>query len=449
MLFEGINTEAVCGELKRIMDDQFVSVLTDVGYITRAKVNTVPDLDSLDERQQAVAYAIRRMRNERILELIFDSSKYKTKSEKLHALTQGWDRALLSAYLYKFDFDVDLSKVESVISEVMIPREDIFAHYMAFELPGYIRQQVITIDDTWMVRPKTKEFYGGTDQNTSWLTHNFIPSVHALDNENALLFRKIKDPLGFPNGPDPSDSQLLLAHLSPLVARSHDMYIIREHNETRHQRVHPMLKWRSHYRLGLPVTRCYLDRFPDDITWLLRHESNLSDHPKVRAALERYALALHYYTSSLSPGIEFDQAIHDAVIGLETLVINSNAEVGYRFQTVLARLMEEEGVYCRDFLKLIYQLRSDVAHQGRTHEKRRASRTVVFQAISLLNGVIRWYLAKSETMTAKQIDTHLAEMPFGFKKDVAESPWGSVSSIEKDPPIDTGPWTSKTAVISD
>ena len=446
---ESINAEAVFQELKLLLNKQFIALLLDVGYITYDKVKTLPDVDTLDERQRAVAYAIRRMRNERILDLIFDSPKFKSKTERLHAISNGWDRSILSAYLHKHDFEVDLQNLQTVVSEIMDIYEDTFTHFMAFELPGYVRHDEFMINDTWSVGPKTKEFFGGVGQETPWLTHNFIPSVHTLDNENSLLFRKINNPLGFPSGPDPSDSQLLLLQLSPLVARSHEMYFIREHKETRYHNVHQVSRWRSHFRVGLPVTRSYLDKFPDDIAWLLQQESKLVTHPKLRAALERYSLALHYYTSSLSPGIEFDQAIHDAVTGLETLVVNSNAEVTYRFQTVLARLMEEEGVYCRDFLKHLYQLRSDVAHEGKTNDKRRASRTKVFQAISLLNGVVRWYLAKSDKMTAVQIKDYLATLPFGIEKDIAKSPWGSVSSIDKNPPLDEGPWTNDTAVRND
>ncbi|MDR3600472.1 MAG: hypothetical protein P4L49_08350 [Desulfosporosinus sp.] len=447
MDINSIDISIIEKELKSILSLDFVGMLIDLGYMQKEKVMTDPDISSSDERQQEIALAMRRTYNERILEVIFESPKYRSVAKKFKDLMESWDKAFISRYLNEFDFNITAQNIHGAISNLLTVKPDDHSCLIGFELPGYSPLQMHTINEHWQVRPISSGLLSGLGEDSVLVSRKWIPSRDALDDANGFLIRKTNNPYQIPSMTDPAYFELLLLQLSPLVARSYKNYIIIEHNITRKTTVSLIPSQQTRLRLRIPVAEHYKkEQFIYDISWLLKHIPKLTSYPKVRIALERYALALKHYASDIHPGINYDEAIHYAVIGLETLLISANTEVTYRFQTVLSRLIPENLPYCREFLKRIYVQRSQVAHDGQTSGKYLANSTDVFQAISLLNASIRWYLEKSDNLTAEEIKVLLADLPFGFSKDIASSPWGTTSDISNNPPSENGPWLDNTLI---
>lgn len=447
MDISGINGTKVLNELRQVLSLEFTTMLTDLGYIEKRIILESPESLSDDERQQSIALAARRARNEQILQLVFESPKYRTVARRLQELMEGWDQNFLRNYFALFDFEITEENVHVAISNLNLSL-DHNSFWLGMELPGYCPSELHNLNDYWQIRPLTHELLEGLDADSNLirtvLQSKRIPGTYDLDHANGFLMKKTDNPFRIPPVGDVAALELLLIQLSPVVIRVHKLYAIKEDDETHDTTAQQIPSQTSHLRLRIPVPTAYLCEFVDDISWILNQGPKLQSHPKIRIALERYTSALFYYTAGLGPGSLYDDAIHDAVIGLESLLMSENVELAYRFQTVLSRIMPEAPSVGREFLKRIYTQRSKVAHEGKTSGKYQATNLDVFQTISLLNAAIRWYLRKADTMSSDEITKHLDKLPFGNEKDEALSPWGSISDVKKYPPSEKGPWVSRS-----
>lgn len=441
-----IDHHDVSCEMVKIFDRGLRATLMDFGYIPKDKMSIRPGGYDLEVRQQAIATSIRIARNEYVLDFLFQSPLYKNLSNRLRELLQGWDRALVSNYLAEYDFHFEPEAIRSSIAQLMNAKPSDFDYWLAIELPGYHEQVSVTISDSCRIVPKSQRFFEGHRQDFSWADTKYIPSIEALNHDNCLLLRKIEEPFAITETPNPTDSVSLILQLSPLAMRAYESYVIVEDKSTGAWRVRPNSMRQSLFRLRIPVPQGYMNDFEADVSWLLEHAPKLDTQAKARIALQRYAFATYYYTSALDPGVEFDEAINHAVIGLETLFVNSREHISKLFRSTIAKLMEENQRTADDYLRRIYGLRSDVAHAGGTRPDNHASNADVFSAIALLNAGIRWYLSKAESMTERQIEVHLTQLATGKQKDIARSPWGSVSATRSNPPTERGPWTDTTGI---
>lgn len=441
-----IDHHDVCCEMVRIFDGGLRATLMDFGYIPKDKMSIRPEGYDLEIRQQAIAKSIRIAQNEYVLDFLFQSPLYKSLSNRLSELLQGWDRALVSNYLAEYDFQFEPEAIRSSISQLINATPSDFDYWLAIELPGYHDQVSVKISDSCQIVPKSQRFFEGHRLDFSWPGTKYIPSIESLDHGNCLLLRKVENPFAMIETPNPTDSVSLILQLSPLAMRAYESYAIVEDKSTGAWRVRPNPMRLSVFRLRIPVPQGYMNDFEADVSWLLEHARKLDTQAKARIALQRYAFATYYYTSALDPGVEFDEAINHAVIGLETLFVNSREGVSKLFRSTLAKLMEESPRSADDYLRRIYRLRSDVAHTGETRPGNHALNSDVFSAIALLNAGIRWYLSKAESMTEHQIVVYLTELATGKQKDIARSLWGTVSVTRSNPPTERGPWTDTTGI---
>ncbi len=448
MNISDIDQVVVASTLTTLFDSDFPNFITDLGYIPQNKVLAQIDPDVIDPRQKAIAFATRRARNYEILNIVFNSPKYKNSCNVLTKIMSGWDKAFMKWFLDKYDFEVTTENVMNAFS-ALLSSFDSTVFSLAIELPGYIPTTYSKINSEWCVCPPTAELFAGFQQSSHWINgtlhSNLLPSTMALNNSNGFLMRKCGS-LTDAMQANTRDPEFLLIQLSPVVVRAYETYTVQVNNVTKETILQPVPQRLSHLRLRIPVSQNYIQKFTDDLSWLLSCKKVVNENPKVRNALERYGISLFFYCSGLGNESAYDDAVHDAVIGLESLLISANSEVNYRFQTILSRLMPEESQYSRPLLKRLYQQRSDVAHDGKTSGKHKATNIDAFQAISLLNAAIRWYLEKASTLTEKEIRDYLVELPFQDGKDVAKSPWGSCSEIGQNPPSETGPWSDSSAI---
>jgi len=164
-------------ELKSILSLDFVGMLIDLGYMQKETVMTDPDISSFDERQQEIALAMRRTYNERILEVVFESPKYKSVAKKFKDLMESWDKAFISRYLNEFDFNISAQNIHGTISNLLTVKPDDHSFLIGFELPGYSPLQRHTFNEHWQVRPISSGLLSELGEDSVLVSSKWIPSI--------------------------------------------------------------------------------------------------------------------------------------------------------------------------------------------------------------------------------------------------------------------------------
>jgi hypothetical protein len=439
-----IESSDVFRELSKLFESNFKELVVALGYKEKKLLHTDEDeFIKMDERQNAIATAVRRTRNRKIIGAVFESPQYIEDTKVLKKLLSGYDQFFIIYYLEKNDWYLSKELVEQAITDIFNAQPN-FEYWIGLKIRSIIPKEVHWFNSTWYLSSVTPEMFLGMNDRVDWIQRalqtKWIPSQFELNQANGFLLCKTNSNLNLSEADSNLQIENLILQLSPAVVRSTEVFGIRENNLIQGLDVFPIPSNLPTWRFRIPLPNNDITEFINDIDWLLKHSKYISTHPKGRSALERYVLAINFYCSNNEGSFGYDDAVHDAVIGLETLMVGAQTEVSYRFQTIIYRLMPEKKDQAIKVLKRLYGLRSTVAHEGRTSGKKVTTHVDAFQAISLLNASIRWYLKMAEKMSEKEIKEYLESLPFSNQKDIAKSPWGTVTEIAEHPPQNNGPW---------